>query len=54
MKIKLIFTKFEPKEDEFIGFSFKQERNDNGFWVFNLVFFNLGFYLTPLFLSKKL
>jgi len=52
MKTKLVITKFEPDEDEFIVFNFSQYRNKDRFWVFQIIFFNFGFYITPLFLYK--
>ena len=51
MKTKLIITKFEANKDEFIGFELSQHRNKDGYWVFQLIVFNFGFLVTPLFLK---
>ena len=52
MKIKLVISKYRPEEDEFVGLGFGQYRNKDGFWVFYLVFMNLGILITPLFVTK--
>lgn len=51
MKIKLITSKYQLDKDEFIGFSFGQYKNKDGYWVFYLVVFNLGICITPLFIK---
>ena len=52
MKVKLFTSKFIPVKDEFVGFHFGQYRNNDGYWVFQLIFMNLGINITPLFLHR--
>jgi len=51
MKVKLVTSKFIPEEDEFVAMYFGQYKNEDGYWVFQLIFMNLGINITPLFLS---
>ena len=53
MKVKLVISKYETEEDEFIASSFGQYKNVYGYWVFYLVVFNLGVLITPMFLTKS-
>lgn len=54
MRIRIVTSKFIPEEDEFIGFHFGQYRNEDGYWVFQLIIMNLGINMTPLFLTKNI
>ena len=51
MKTRLVITKFRPEEDEFVGIYFGQYRNNDGYWVFQLIVMNLGINITPLFIK---